>query len=71
MSRFQLVFRHDGEAPMLESWDDGTDGQPHIDGRPVIDGQTYTIRGAKWVLRREDINHEPRFVCTLRGGDAA
>ena len=65
MSRFELLFRRDGEAPMLETWDDGGDGrQPHIDGRPVVDGQTYTIRGDEWLLRREDIGNGPRFVCT-------
>ena len=48
------------------------ENEPHIDGRLVIDGGTYyPIRGVEWLLRREDISNEPRFVCTPLGEPAA
>ena len=48
-------------------------GEPHIDGRPVADGERYIIRGVEWLVRREDsgdfqLHHKdnlPRFICTL------
>jgi len=45
--------------------------EPHIDGRLVIDGGTYPIRGVEWLLRREDVGDGPRFVCTPLGEPAA
>ena len=47
------------------------ENEPHIDGRLVIDGGTYPIRGVEWLLRREDAGEEPRFVCTPVGEPAA
>ena len=69
MTRFQLVFRRAGEAPRSEFHASSFDNEPHIDGRLVVDGETYTIGGVEWLLRREDIGHEPRFVCTRRGAE--
>ena len=64
MTSYQLVFRRDGEAPWSEFRSSSFDNEPHIDGRRVVDGETYVIRGVEWVVRREDIGAEPRFVCT-------
>jgi hypothetical protein len=30
----------------------------------VVDGATYPIHGVEWIVRREDLGDEPRFVCT-------
>ena len=64
MTHFQLVFRSNGEAIRSEFRASSFENEPHIDGRPVIDGETYAIRGVRWLVRREDIRDEPRFVCT-------
>lgn len=64
MTRFQLVFRHeDGERSEIR--DNNTDGGPQLDGTLIVDGETYTIRGVEWVLRREDMGDMPRFICTV------
>ena len=65
MTRFQLIFRHtDGDRPEL--WDSNHDGEPHIDGKLIVDGETYTIRGVEWLVRSEDIGDGmTRFICTL------
>ena len=64
MTRFQLVFRHpDGDRS--EFRDNSVDDEPRLEGRLVVDGETHIIRGVEWFLRREDIGHTPRFVCTL------
>ena len=64
MTHFKLVFRRQGESPWSEFRDSSFENEPHIDGRPVVDGETYLIDGLEWLLRREDIGDEPRFVCT-------
>lgn len=65
MTRFQLVFRHpDGDQTELR--DNNGDGLPHIGGKLIVDGDTYVIRGAEWLV--EEQGHEDgltRFVCTL------
>ena len=71
MTRFQLVFRRDGEVTRSEFRSSSFENEPHIDGRLVIDGGTYPIRGVEWLLRREDVGDEPRFVCTPVGEPAA
>ena len=64
MTRFQLVFRHvDGDEAELRS--NNTDGMPHIGGELIVDGEVYVIRGAEWLLKREDQDGLTRFVCTL------
>ena len=64
MTRFQLVFRGtDGDQ--VELRDNATDGEPHIDGRLIVDGETYLLRDGEWILRREDLDGMPRFICTL------
>ena len=52
MTRFQLVFR-DGDGDRSEFRYDNGDGAPHIDGKLIVDGETYLIRGVEWVIRRE------------------
>jgi hypothetical protein len=41
------------------------DGEPKIDGRLIVDGDRYVIRGVEWLVRRDDIDATSRFVCTL------
>ena len=75
MARFQLVFRRDGQDDRSEYRFNDTDGQPEIDGRPIVDGETYIIRGVEWLVHREnsgdfqlhrkDSGNLPRFICTL------
>jgi hypothetical protein len=65
MSRFQLVFRSDGERDRIEHRFNDSDAEPQIDGRLLVDGETYDIRGVEWLVRREDVGGTPRFVCTL------
>ncbi len=66
MSRFQLVFRRAGEKDRSEYHFRNESGQPHIDGRPIVDGETYVIRGVDWVFSRDEAGDSmPRFVCTL------
>jgi hypothetical protein len=65
MTRFQLIFRHaEGDRPEL--WDNNDDDDPHIDGKLIVDGETYRIRGVDWIVRSDDIGDAmKRFVCTL------
>jgi hypothetical protein len=66
MTRFQLVFRRDGEPDRSEYRYNDEDGEPHIDGRLIIDGATYVIRDLEWLLRTDDAGDGMRrFVCTL------
>jgi hypothetical protein len=39
MTRFQLVFRRDGERDQTEHRFNDDDGEPRIDGRRVVDGR--------------------------------
>jgi hypothetical protein len=66
--QFELVFRRDGNADDREYRFNNGDGEPHIDGKLIVDGETYVIRGLEWILRREDVvgdGNMPRFICTL------
>lgn len=68
MTRFQLVFRGDGEPDRSEYRFNNEDGEPHLDGKLIVDGEVYVIRGVEWILRRDDLPHDDnlsRFVCTL------
>ena len=65
MTRVQLVFRRDGERDQMEHRFDDDDGEPKIDGRLIVDGDRYVIRGVEWLVRRDDIGATSRFVCTL------
>ena len=64
MTRFQLVFRRNGEVTRSEFRASSFENEPHIEGRLVVDGETYPIHGVEWLVRREDTGDEPRFVCT-------
>ena len=66
MPRFQMVFRdRDGPGPRAEVWDNNDQGEPRINGTPIVDGQTYVIRGAEWLVQSDDIGDATRrFVCT-------
>jgi hypothetical protein len=66
MTRFQLVFRGNGEQDRSEYRFNNAAGEPHIDGRLLVDGETYVIRGVEWLLRTDDAGDSmARFVCTL------
>ena len=65
MSRFQLVFRRDGESDQTEYRLNNGDGEPHLDGVLLIDGESNIIRDLEWSVRREDVGDTRRFVCTL------
>ena len=70
MTRFQLVFQQpDGDRSELR--DNNSDGEPHINGELIVDGETYVIKEVEWIVRREDIGERPRFVCTLVGQPTA
>jgi hypothetical protein len=63
MTRFQLVFKHpDGDR--YELHDDNVDGHPHVDGKLLVDGERFVIRGIEHLVIREDIGDMPRFYCT-------
>ena len=64
MTHFQLVFRRNGEVERSEFRASSFENEPHIDGRRLVDGETYPIRGVDWLVRCENIGDEPRFVCT-------
>lgn len=67
MTRFQLVFRRDGERDHSELWDNGVDGEPHIEGKLLVEGHVYRIRGLDWIVTADGDHHDgvKRFVCTL------
>jgi hypothetical protein len=65
MSRFQLVFRRDGENDRSEYRLNDDAGEPRIDGRLVVDGETYVMRDAEWLLREDSAGDRMRrFLCT-------
>jgi len=67
VNEFQLVFRGaDGEGDQTEYRFNDTHGEPRIDGRLVVDGEKYTIRGVDWLLKQDNSSTAmPRFICTL------
>ncbi len=66
MTRFQLVFRQDGENDRSEYRYNNEGGDPHIDGKLIVDGDVYVIRGVEWLLRDDNAGDSmARFVCTL------
>jgi hypothetical protein len=66
MTRFQLVFREDGKNDRSEYRFNSQDGEPHIDGKLIVDGEAYLIRGVEWLLRADHAGDSmARFVCTL------
>ena len=66
VTRFQLVFRRDGQDDRSEYRLNNGEGEPEIDGRIAVDGDTFVIRGDEWLLRQDDAGDSmARFVCTL------
>jgi len=66
VSRFQLVFRRDGETDESEYRLNNESGEPHVDGRLIVYGERYRIRGVDWLLRDDAAGDSmARFVCTL------
>lgn len=61
---FQLVFRSGG-TERTEMLDANSEGDPQIDGRLVVAGETYAIRGVDWLLTADDLGDTKRFLCTL------
>ena len=63
MPRFQLIFR-DAHGERSEIHDNNLYGDPHVGGKPIVDGGTYTIRGFRWVLRSDGrVDGMERFIC--------
>jgi hypothetical protein len=60
-----LVFRRDGHPDKSEFRDKHPEEEPSIDGRLIVEGQSYVIRGVEWILRRDGDGDMPRFICTL------
>ena len=40
-------------------------GEPVIDGKLIVDGEVYVIRGVEWLLTADHIGDTKRFRCTL------
>lgn len=64
MTRFQLVFRENG-VDRVETRDNNVDGEPQIDGKLIVDGEVYVIKGVEWLLTADHIGDTRRFLCTL------
>jgi hypothetical protein len=65
-TRFELVFRRDGHKDDREYRFNNQAGEPHIDGKLIVDGETYLIRDVEWLLRRDHAGDSmARFLCTL------
>lgn len=63
MPRFQLIFR-DAIGERSEIHDNNVFAEPNVDGRPIVDGETYTIRGSPWVVRKDGrVDGMERFIC--------
>jgi hypothetical protein len=41
------------------------DGEPQIDGKLIVDGEVYVIKGVEWLLTADHIGDTKRFLCTL------
>ena len=67
---FQLVFRSGVDSEHVETHHSDLDGEPHIDGRLVVAGEVYTIRGIDWLLTADDFGDTKRFLCALVAGPA-
>jgi hypothetical protein len=67
VNEFQLSFRGaNGDGDQSEYRFNDTDGLPKIDGRLIVDGETYTIRGLQWLTKKDAAAVDmPRFLCTL------
>jgi hypothetical protein len=68
MTRFQLVFRRNGEHDQFEIRDNNHLAEPHIDGKLIVDGETYVIRGVEWIIHGDGETRDDgmkRFICTL------
>jgi hypothetical protein len=67
MTRVALVLRDgNGQKDRSEYRFNNETGDPHVDGRLIVDGETYAIRGDEWVIRADNAGDAmARFVCTL------
>lgn len=67
MNEFQLLFRgNNGDDDRKELRFNDRHGEPKIDGRVIVDGETYIIRGVEWLLKKDDTPGDmERFICTL------
>ena len=66
MTRVQLVFRRDGENDRSEYRYRNEGDEPHIDGKLIVDGETYVLRGVEWLLRADNGGDGmARYICTL------
>jgi len=63
VTRFELIFRgHHGERKEVR--DNNKYDEPQIDGKLIVDGGTYTIRGSRWVVTRGGpLDGMERFIC--------
>ena len=65
MSRFQLVFRGGPNGHQTEFRENSIHDEPLVDGRLVVDGERYVIRGAEWLVSRSEDEHGMAcFRCT-------
>lgn len=56
----------DGTEPLASKSRTRLRREPHIDGKLIVDGDAYLIRGVEWIVRRDGgAGDMPRFVCTL------
>ena len=63
MTHFQLVLSRP-EGNQSELGFINIDDEPMIEGQLLVDGGVVAIRGADWLLKREQHGHELlRFVC--------
>ena len=69
MPQFQLVFRYpDGDRSHIRQCN--VDGEPHINGVVIADGQTYVHEDVEWLFSSDDIGDSiKRFVCTVVESD--
>lgn len=59
------MFRRDGQRDDVQHRYNDEGGPPHIDGRRIVDGETYVIQGVEWLVRGDHLDGRvPRFICT-------
>ena len=68
MSRIELHFKGGPNPRQFEVRANSLAMEVHINGRPVVDGETYMIHGSTWRLASEKTDGDDgtrRFRCTF------